>query len=131
MNCGAAHSAGVFARVTLVVSGASSAASARGVRARPAAATAALVRKRRRVCIVSIGLPPAELCGPELRLFLKFPGADPPAAYAAVGARTTPLAAVTPRASAKLLRHQSRASEYGRTDCCLVSGNGYGYCCHP
>src|SRR6516164_3815217 len=53
MNCGAVHSAGVLARVTLVVSGAPSWANARGVPTRPAAAApAAVARKRRRVCSI-------------------------------------------------------------------------------
>src|SRR6516164_5855047 len=59
MNCGAVHSAGVFAKVTLVISGAPSAAGARGMPTRPAAAApAAVVRKPRRDCSIVTGSLP-------------------------------------------------------------------------
>src|SRR6266481_9461164 len=56
---GAMQMAGILGRRTVVVSRAPSAASARGVRTRPAApATASVLRKRRRVCIIDIGTLP-------------------------------------------------------------------------
>src|SRR6516165_865690 len=60
INCGAVQSAGVFAKVTLVISGTPSAAGALGMPTRPAAAApAAVVRKRRRDCSIVTGNLPS------------------------------------------------------------------------